>query len=137
MRIPLSMALIVAATALSAQTYRAENLLYVNPVSATSFEVIQARGEGPRGLFCAAGSYAERQLGVSRGRVYVLIPSGPSKTMPGRKAVTFTVNPDLVTPVTGYSIAVDTPGYGLPAFHARQFCKDYIEKDDYEWDLSR
>lgn len=137
MRIALTAALSFLAAGASAQSYRAENFLTVNPVSQSRFEVIEARGEGARGMFCAAASYAERRLGVKGGRVYVLSPSGASQTVAGRKGVVFTVNANDVQPVSGVSVSVRQAGYGLPVFHARQFCKDYIELDDYEWELDR
>jgi len=135
MRLSVTAAFVALASSATAQTYRAENNLNVNPVSASRFEVIEANGEGPRGMFCAAASYAERRLGVRGGRVYVFSARGPSKTVPGRKGVVFTVDPSDVTPVSGYSVSLKQVGYGLPVGHARQFCKDYIESDDYEWEL--
>tara|TARA_B110000879_G_C10736642_1_gene342478 strand:- start:304 stop:513 length:210 start_codon:yes stop_codon:yes gene_type:complete len=54
----------------SAQTYRAVNNLNVVPLSGSIFEVIEARGEGPRGIWCAAAEFAERRLGA-KGRIYI------------------------------------------------------------------
>lgn len=116
----------------AAQPYRAENLLIVNPVDATAFEVIEARGEGARGIWCAAASYAEERLGQRDGaRLHVLVPLGPASTAPGRKGVTFTTDPTRLPlpPVRGYSVSVREQGYTLPTFHARQFCRDIYEDD--------
>ena len=56
-----------AATAASAQSYRAINYLVVVPLNATDFEVIEARGEGARGIWCAAADFAEHALRRDRG----------------------------------------------------------------------
>ena len=46
----------------SAQSFRADNFLDVVPLSGTTFEVIEANGEGPRGIWCAAADYASKRL---------------------------------------------------------------------------
>ena len=47
----------VTATAGLAETFRAVNRLYVVPVTPDTFEVIEDRGAGARGIWCAAADY--------------------------------------------------------------------------------
>ena len=54
---------LAAPLAAQAQTYRAGNDLNVVPLGGSTFEVIEARGEGPRGMWCAA-PVVRRTLGV-------------------------------------------------------------------------
>lgn len=115
----------------SAQTYRAVNDLNVVPLSRSTFEVIEARGEGPRGIWCAAAEYAERRLGA-KGRVYIREGRGPSRSVSGRKSVVFTTNTANLTQGPSQAISVSTSkvGTGLPIAHAIQFCRDNFERDD-------
>ena len=118
-----------AATAASAQSYRAINYLVVVPLNATDFEVIEARGEGARGIWCAAADFAEHALRRDRGgRIYVKTARGPSISGVGRKGVVFTTDPNRLDqpPSTSHSVSVRQVGQGLPIHHAAQFCKDYI-----------
>lgn len=126
----------VAAPALAhAQTFRAINDLNVIPLNPSSFEVIEARGEGPRGIWCAAAEYAERRLGAT-GRVYVAGARGPARSVQGRKSVVFTTNEASLTQGPFQSVAVSTSqvGSGLPVAHAIQFCRDGFDRDDFTWD---
>ena len=119
----------LAPLSVHAQAYRAENRLIVAPLTNTSFEVIEARGEGPRGIWCAAASYVENRLGTSRAeRLYVKTARGPSISGLGRKGVVFTVDAsELSVPASqSLSVSVRIPGQGLPIHHARQFCIDYL-----------
>jgi hypothetical protein len=115
-----------------AQSYVAFNRLVVVPLNATDFEVIESRGEGPRGIWCAAASFAQHRLGTPRNaRIYVKTARGPSRSGAGAKGVVFTTSTQGITPKTAYSISVRQPGLGLPQYHALQFCKDYlIEPED-------
>ncbi|MFT6675904.1 MAG: hypothetical protein ACJAVM_002101 [Sulfitobacter sp.] len=111
-----------------AQTFTAENQLQVVPLNAAEFEVIEARGEGARGIWCAASDYAQRRLGLSRGgRIYVKTARGPSISGLGRKGVVFTADPQRlpVPPRTSVSVSVRNVGQGLPIQHAYLFCRDY------------
>jgi len=106
-----------------------QNGLKVVPTGATEFEVIEDRGEGARGMWCAAASYVQSRLpGAQQGMIYVHTPRGPSSVAPGRTGVGFTVNPNVlgVEPFQSYSVSVDTPGERLRVEHAYQFCRDYI-----------
>lgn len=118
------------ATASSAFTNRYTSRLDVNPINGTQFEVIEGYGEGARGMFCAAAVYAEQVLGVRGGRVYVLTPRGPSRTVQGRKGAVFTVDANDVTPAFGASVTVKQPGYGLRITHALQFCSENLSIPD-------
>lgn len=109
--------------------FRFRPLLDVNPVSATTFEVIRGRGQGARGIWCAAAYYAQFTLGVDRGRIYLAEGSGPARTVPGRKGVLFSSRP-IEGAFTSSSVTVDQPGASLLVNHAIQFCRDY----DYEFE---
>lgn len=115
-----------------AQSYQSVNLLKVVPLNQTDFEVIEARGEGARGIWCAAADYASARVGMGKtGRIYVKSPRGPSVSGKGRKGVVFTTNAKAVDARTSYSVSVRQTGLGLPINHAIQFCKDYlIELED-------
>ncbi|MEH6830921.1 hypothetical protein [Sulfitobacter sp.] len=120
---------IAAPIAAGAQTFRAVNDLYVVPLTRSTFEVIEAHGEGPQGIWCAAAEYAERRLGA-KGRIYVLEARGPSRNTPGRKSVVFTTNAANLTvePFKSVSLSTSQVGMGLPIPHAIQFCR----KDEFE-----
>ena len=104
--------------------------LQVNPISATQFEVIEARGAGAQDIWCAAARYTELQLGITRGRLYVEVPRGPARTAPGRKGVVFTTR-EVPGARTSTSVSVRQAGLNLPIFHALQFCRNYIWEDDF------
>lgn len=118
----------------AAQAYRAENWLLVVPLNTHDFEVIEDRGEGARGIWCAAGEFAQTMLGLPRGeRLYVKTPRGPSVSGVGRRGVVFTTDPSRVKADLGksYSVTVTRAGENLPSHHARQFCRDrLIELED-------
>jgi hypothetical protein len=107
-----------------AQTYRAVNRLTVVPLSGSSFEVIEAYGEGPSGMWCAAADYAKRRLGT-RGRIYILEGRGASQSVSGRKSVVFTTDANSLPqgPITSISLSTSQVGVGLPINHAIQFCR--------------
>ena len=114
----------------NAQSYRAINKLTVVPLGGSNFEVIEQRGEGARGILCAAAEYAERRLGAT-GRVYIREGRGPSRTVQGRKGVVFTTNAASLPQGPSQSVIVSTSrvGAGLPIAHAIQFCRDNIGRD--------
>lgn len=113
----------------SAQSYRAVNHLDVVPLSRTTFEVIEARGEGPRGIWCAAADYAERRLGA-RGRIYISGARGPARSVAGRKSVVFTTDVSSLSqgPFQSTTLSLGQVGVGLPIAHAIQFCR----RDEFE-----
>ncbi|EEB86256.1 hypothetical protein [Roseobacter sp. GAI101] len=115
--------------AAAAQTYQAVNLLYVFPVAGGDFEVVEDHGEGPRGMWCAAASYAQDRLGASgSARLYVKTARGPSVSVSGKSGAVFTLDEASLTvpPTRSYSVSVRTPGLNLPVGHAVEFCKDFI-----------
>ena len=115
---------------LGAQTFEAVNRLIVVPLNAAEFEVIEARGEGARGLWCAAADYALRKGGS--GRLYVSRARGRSVSGAGRIGVTFTLDETRLSaaPFRSYSVSVNAVGENLPVRHAYQFCKDYLLEPD-------
>lgn len=112
-----------------AQTYRAINNLNVVALNSTTFEVIEAAGEGPRGIWCAAADYAETRLRAS-GRIYISEGRGAARSVAGRKSVVFTTNAASLSkgPFQSISISTSQVGAGLPVNHALQFCRF----DEYE-----
>ncbi len=120
-------ALSLAAPA-SAQTFRAENRVYVNPLPSGAFEVIEGGGYGARGLWCAAADYATDVLGASGiTRLYVQQARGNSITQPGRKGVVFGLDPAGAVPSSALVLgnSIRTPGANLSVAHAQQFCADF------------
>lgn len=115
------------------QTFQAVNRLTVVPLGNGAFEVIEAYGEGARGLWCAAADYTLDRGTTRAKRLYVKTARGPSVSGVGRKGVVFTTNKaSLGVPAQqSVSVSVRIPGQGLPVLHAYQFCKDYqIEPSD-------
>lgn len=106
--------------------FEARNGVTVNPVSATTFDVIEAGDFGPRGIWCAAADYAGTQLGLSAGdRIYVYLPRGDSQTAPDRRGVVFTTDP--MPEPRGFPLLFQTirvAGSSLPVHHAKSFCSD-------------
>lgn len=136
MRVALTVAALISAIAGSsnAQSFIAENRLVVVPLNGSDFEVIEARGEGPRGIWCAAADFAlAKGLTGSQKRIYIKSPRGASVSGVGRKGVVFTTDPNRLSqgPSQAFSVGTRTIGQGLPVAHAIQFCRDYqIEVDD-------
>ncbi|AXI55560.1 hypothetical protein SuNHUV7_26390 (plasmid) [Pseudoseohaeicola sp. NH-UV-7] len=124
----------------NANSYTAENFLKVWPIDAVTFEVIEARGEGARGIWCAAASYAERELRIDpTSTIYVLVPRGPSATVPNRKGVVFTLDkarlPETAT-ISQLSFATTrAAGTSFPSYLARSFCRDRFGERD-RWDYN-
>ena len=83
---------------LAAQSYLAVNRLNVVPISPDDFEVIEDRGASARQIWCAAADYVQA-IGRDRPRLrlYVKEARGKSRTVPNRKGVVFTINPDAKT----------------------------------------
>lgn len=111
----------------AAQTYEAVNRLTVVPLNPHDFEVIESRGEGARGLWCAAADYVDSLRPAQRtGDLYVKRARGPSVSGAGRIGVTFTLDPARlnVEPNSGYSVTVRQEGRRLPVQHAFRFCRD-------------
>jgi len=110
--------------AASANSFKAYNNLAVVPLSGSAYEVIISRGEGARGVWCAAADYAVRRLGA-QGRIYIQEGRAPSRSVAGRSSVIFTTNVDTlsVAPVRSVTLTTSQVGTGLPVNHAVQFCR--------------
>lgn len=91
------------------------------PIDAATFETIEADGAGGTQLWCAAGIFTRRVLGVDRGDLTVKEARGPSKTVPGRKAVVFTTDP-VPGASKSYSEGVRTAGKTFTIGHANALC---------------
>ena len=86
--------LLVVPSASVAQFERRERFnIPVLRVTETTFEVIEADFAGPSQIWCAAGIFASKRLGLNRGSLWVATPRGPSVTTPGRKGVVFSTVP--------------------------------------------
>lgn len=115
---------------LAAQPFRAINRLFVVPIDPDTFEVIEDRGAGARDMWCAAADYVQA-IGRDRPRLrlYVKEARGPSRTVPNRVGVVYTINPDekLKNAPSSYSVTVKNVGENLDVGHARNFCDFFIE----------
>ncbi|MEM6303284.1 MAG: hypothetical protein AAF744_01095 [Pseudomonadota bacterium] len=127
-----ALALVISSTWAQAQSFTAINRLTVVPLNAHDFEVIEQRGEGARGIWCAAAQFAlERGKATNAAEIYVKRPRGAAVSAAGRRGVVFTTKPAGFTPFSSYSVSIRQKGMALPAGHAVQFCKDYlIELED-------
>jgi hypothetical protein len=123
------LALALAAPA-SAEPFRALNRLHVVPLSADSFEVIEAYGEGGRGIWCAAADYT-REIGrdAPKQRLFIAEGRGPAQTRPDRMSVVFTLvpNDDPATRPVFTWVTTRNVGASLPVFLAYTFCDDFRE----------
>lgn len=114
----------------AAQVFRAVNLLYVVPITADTFEVIDDRGASAQAMWCAGADYARRAgLDGIRKRMYVVEPRGPSRTRARAIAVTFTTNPppELADSPSTYSVSVKRAGDNYAIGHAYNFCGSLID----------
>lgn len=128
-RIFLALVLAVAVATPGASRGLFATKLTVNPVTAKTFEVIEAYGAGASQMWCAAARYAQERLGKDRGRIYLAEALGPAKTAPGKKGAVFSIDP-VPGGRSGGSVSVSEPGYNLLVNHAIQFCRDL----DYDLD---
>ncbi|MGA9254792.1 MAG: hypothetical protein WBV78_17795 [Roseobacter sp.] len=121
----------VSLPAIAAQAYRSVNWLFVVPVNADTFEVIDDRGESARAIWCAAADYV-RAAGLDgvRKRIYIVEPRGPSRTQANAIAVMFTTNPDeeMAKTPSSYSVSVKRKGENLSVGHAYNFCASLLEE---------
>ncbi|MEM6941528.1 MAG: hypothetical protein AAF943_13020 [Pseudomonadota bacterium] len=113
-------------TLAAAQSFKAINRLDVIPLGSGNFEVIEAYGEGARGMWCAAADYAMAISPANGQRLYVQSARAPSLTRNGRKGAVFTTNRDnlSVAPSRSVTVSVEVVGQGLPLHHAIQFCRE-------------
>lgn len=117
--------LIVGASSASAQTFFATNWLNVNPISASTFEVVLKPGASPRSVWCAASDYSGRRLGrYNKTELIVKSAVGPAVTQANRKGVVFTIDPSQVDvpPTKSYSVSIKKVGASMGVGHANGFC---------------
>ncbi len=103
----------------------------VYPVSKTVFEVVTYARSGAADYWCGAGDYVRHGLRApATSRIYIWRAVGPSVTVPGRKAVQFSLSaPPDVSTSPGYSLSVKTAGDNLTAAAAFQYCLTDIRFD--------
>ncbi|MEP3329456.1 hypothetical protein [Sedimentitalea sp.] len=119
-----SMILAVVHSATPASAWRATNSHVVNPLSATSFEVIGRGGISSTEYWCAAGDYARRVLGVPiEQRIYISRPRGRSETENAKSAVQFSLDPPANADLKpGLLLTVTRTGDNLSAWGAWNYC---------------
>lgn len=109
--------------------YRAVNWLIVVPLTPNSFEVLEEYGEGARGMWCAAGDYARNRIGVPvRAQLYLKGARGPSRAVPGRTAVLFTLDADTLDrpPRSSYSLSMREVGQKRSVAQSYQLCTEEL-----------
>lgn len=67
--------------------------LPVAAIDRDSFEVVEANGAAGPQIWCAASIYMSAVLNQKSGDLFIETPRGASRTVAGRKAVTFTTAP--------------------------------------------
>lgn len=95
----------------------------VLPLTATTFEVIEADAAGGSQIWCAAGIYARTVLGLERGKLWVARERQDSDRVPGRKSVVFSVEPvsgEILSPLR----SVRKPGLSFSIGHANAICRE-------------
>ena len=114
-------------TALAANRiyFRELIVIPVRQIDATSFEVIEADGAGGMQMWCAAGIFSRKVMGLRGGDLTVIRSRGPSETYPGRKSVVFTTRP-VDNPKSSYSTSVRTAGLQFSMTHAYAQCRSML-----------
>ncbi|MEP2030773.1 MAG: hypothetical protein ABJI96_18925 [Paracoccaceae bacterium] len=121
-------ALVIGTLSASADTFRAINWLYVNPITETEFEVVLKPGASPRATWCAAADYSGKRLGrYNKTDLVVLSAAGPGVTQSRFKGVVFTIDPSRLEtdPTQSYSVTIYKVGAMLSVGHAKTFCPFY------------
>ena len=106
-----------------AQFVRETLKIPVLPLTATTFEVIEADAAGGSHIWCAAGLYARKVLGLERGRLWVARGRQSSDLAPGRKGVIFSVEAvpgEFLSPIR----SVRRPGLSFSIGHANAICRE-------------
>ncbi|TNF63616.1 MAG: hypothetical protein EP307_04720 [Rhodobacteraceae bacterium] len=93
--------------------------------------MISRVGAGPAQYWCGAGDYAIRALRApSNARVYLVQGPAPSRTEPGKKAVTFSLTPPPAaadrSQVQQLFLSLKAIGDNLSAVAAQQYCYDHF-----------
>lgn len=105
------------------------NLVLGDATAPGSFEVIRRSGDAATDLWCAAGEYADRVIGVHNNRrIYVVKPLSRSVRRPDRQSVIFTVNPTeeqraFKSPEGDFSLTVRRVGESQQTAVALQYCR--------------
>lgn len=116
-------------TASAGGIYSGAKFLNVNPISNTTFEVIDGPDATPTAYWCTAAHHVENTLGRQQSRIYLSIGRGPSQTAPGRKAVQFSTEPVGNVGQT-ITISVRQVGANLSSGHALRLCDDNSISDN-------
>lgn len=124
---PFALALVITLPTLAhAQDFlrRERFTIPVNQIDGATFEVIEADGAGGTQLWCAAGIYARKVLGLRGGDLYIAVGRSDAQTMPGRKGVTFStqVVPEAFSSV---SQGVGRTGKVFSMAHAYALCRNF------------
>ena len=104
-----------------------EDLMEINPINATDFEVIQGTNYGAAEFWCGAATFVERRTGRSElTEIYVKRPRGPSLTVAGRNGGVFTTNAAGLPPddPSRLTLTGRQPGASLKSVQARRYCRD-------------
>lgn len=110
-----------------ANTLWEESRLEINPTPGQSFEVIRQRKMGAAEFWCAAASYVEVRRGLPiTTPIYLERAMAPSLTVPGKRAVTFTLDASgLPAPDPARTtLTIDEIGEMMKSAQARRFCRD-------------
>ncbi|WP_299689633.1 hypothetical protein [uncultured Tateyamaria sp.] len=97
----------------------------VRQIDATRFEVIEADGAGGMQMWCAAGIFSRKVMGLRGGDLTIVQARGPSANYPGRKSVIFTTQP-VANPKSSYSTGVRTEGLQFSMTHAYAQCRSML-----------
>lgn len=98
-----------------------------DPDTKGQFRIYGQPGYGPGEFWCAAGEYAQEELGLGPSdRVYLAAPRGRAG-----EGVLFTVAPSAALaayerPQGRYGFSLTEPGYNLRAVHARLRCRQIM-----------
>ena len=109
-----------------AGAFMASNLLQVNKVSNSVFEVVGNPGSGPGDYWCAAADFVQREVtNNATQRIYVTRALGQSETTIRRSAVQFSLTePGAEQAGNMISLSVSHVGDSLIAASAREYCND-------------
>lgn len=116
---PIATVLALAALAGPAAAYTARNGLRVEPLGAQGFRVAYGGKSGAAAFWCAAGDYAQRQLGLDAAdRIWRVTPV-PRRTGEG---MVFSTRPDNAAEKTGLVIVLGRKGASLTVAAAVNYC---------------
>lgn len=133
-------ALVALSTALptTASAFQARNGLLVNPEGPAAFEVVQRRGRiGASDIWCAAGDYALRALGMPGSqRVYMTESKHFARTETReRYAYSFSLTPppeaEQLSGQLSITLSLKRIGDSLSVISARQYCDTRLGERRY------